>query len=128
MGDAFGGIIHPCKIYNILTIGCPFLYIGPSASHVVDILKRLGDSRAAVTANHGDVDSVVEGILERARGGDDINDFRIREIAADYSGDFLLPQMIDLLGPARLAAHRTVPPRDAESTVGLYSAGTNRRT
>ncbi|PYI89084.1 MAG: glycosyltransferase WbuB, partial [Verrucomicrobia bacterium] len=29
MGDRFVGIVHPCKIYNILTVGVPVLYIGP---------------------------------------------------------------------------------------------------
>src|SRR3954451_14666343 len=33
MGDPFVGIIHPCKIYNVLAIGSPVLYIGPEESH-----------------------------------------------------------------------------------------------
>src|SRR5256714_4692813 len=34
MGDAFSGIVHPSKIYNILKIGAPFLFIGSEASFV----------------------------------------------------------------------------------------------
>jgi colanic acid biosynthesis glycosyl transferase WcaI len=37
MGDPFVGLVHPCKIYNILKVGAPVLYIGPSPSHVTEI-------------------------------------------------------------------------------------------
>lgn len=38
MGDAFVGLVHPCKIYNILSIGAPVLYLGPAESHLTDLL------------------------------------------------------------------------------------------
>jgi len=41
MGDAFVGIVHPCKVYNIMTVGIPFVYIGPEQSHVSDILEQI---------------------------------------------------------------------------------------
>ena len=31
MGEPFVGIVHPCKIYNILAVGAPVLYIGAQA-------------------------------------------------------------------------------------------------
>ncbi len=43
MGDPFVGIVHPCKIYNILTLGIPFLFIGPDQSHGSDLARRLND-------------------------------------------------------------------------------------
>ncbi|MGA9131867.1 MAG: glycosyltransferase family 4 protein, partial [Candidatus Sulfotelmatobacter sp.] len=30
MGDKYVGIVHPCKIYNVLAVKKPFLYIGPN--------------------------------------------------------------------------------------------------
>src|ERR1044071_10243245 len=42
MGDEFVGIVHPCKVYNILSIGAPVLYIGPEPSHVTDIASQHG--------------------------------------------------------------------------------------
>ena len=30
MGDAFVGIVHPSKVYNIRRLGIPFLYVGPA--------------------------------------------------------------------------------------------------
>ncbi len=35
MGDPFVGLVHPCKIYNILSVGAPVLYIGPKPSPLV---------------------------------------------------------------------------------------------
>jgi colanic acid biosynthesis glycosyl transferase WcaI len=60
MGDAFVGIVHPCKIYNILAVGRPFLYVGPSESHVGDILSKVPG--LGVTHRHGDVEQVVASI------------------------------------------------------------------
>jgi hypothetical protein len=37
MGDEFVGIVHPCKVYNILSVGAPVLYVGPEPSHITDI-------------------------------------------------------------------------------------------
>jgi colanic acid biosynthesis glycosyl transferase WcaI len=97
MGDLFTGIVHPCKIYNILLVGTPFLYIGPEESHIVDIISRLEHRGSTYSARHGDVKTVVEKILEAqgksAAGGE--ND--LRELGKWYSGANLLPQMIKAL-------------------------------
>jgi len=34
MGNSFVGLVHPCKIYNILRVGSPLLYIGPKPNAV----------------------------------------------------------------------------------------------
>lgn len=61
MGDAMPGIVHPCKIYNILAIGAPFLYIGPDGSHIGDLCGSLPRG-AAFSAAHGDVSAVVDAV------------------------------------------------------------------
>jgi len=61
MGEKFVGIVHPCKVYNILSVGAPVLYIGPEPSHVTDIASREGQF---FRARHGEVDAVVAAILE----------------------------------------------------------------
>jgi colanic acid biosynthesis glycosyl transferase WcaI len=61
MGDEFVGIVHPCKVYNILSIGAPVLYIGPEPSHVTDIAPQHGQF---FMCRHGDVDAVVKAIAE----------------------------------------------------------------
>jgi colanic acid biosynthesis glycosyl transferase WcaI len=60
MGDPFVGIVHPCKVYNIRTLGIPYLYIGPAESHV-------GDLGPAFAARHGDVEAVVEHVIKGAQ-------------------------------------------------------------
>jgi len=61
MGDEFVGIVHPCKVYNILSVGAPVLYIGPEPSHVTDIASQHG---RFFMCRHGDVDAVVKAIAE----------------------------------------------------------------
>jgi colanic acid biosynthesis glycosyl transferase WcaI len=53
MGDPFVGIIHPCKVYNIRALGIPYLYIGPSESHVTELTP-------AFAARHGEVEAVAQ--------------------------------------------------------------------
>jgi hypothetical protein len=71
MGDAFVGIVHPCKIYNILQLGVPVLHIGPGQSHVADLLTECPEVRSYTHA-HGDVDGVLNAIFDasRARNGE----------------------------------------------------------
>ena len=65
MGDKYVGIVHPCKVYNVLAVGIPFLYIGPIESHVHDIMSLAGSG--AYAAAHGDVDTVTANILRAMR-------------------------------------------------------------
>jgi glycosyltransferase involved in cell wall biosynthesis len=55
MGDAFVGIVHPCKVYNILTLGIPILYVGPEPSPIVDAGTRVAGypMRSARHGEHG---------------------------------------------------------------------------
>ena len=62
MGDEFVGIVHPCKIYNIMAVFAPALYIGPQPSHVTDIASQNGAEGIFLT-RHGDVCRVVETVL-----------------------------------------------------------------
>ncbi len=96
MGNEFVGIVHPSKLYNILQIGSPFLYIGPAESHVSEIAARTGDNYGAYCADHGDVDGVVKHILKAAelkRSGVRNQD---SGMASTFSRTTLLPQLIAL--------------------------------
>ena len=64
MGDPFVGLVHPCKIYNVLNLGAPILYIGPATSHVTELATALNGS--CFSLRHDDVDGVVSAIT-RAR-------------------------------------------------------------
>ena len=115
MGDRFKGLVHPCKIYNIVAIGAPFLYIGPEESHVSDLLQQHSNRLHARSARHGAVEEVVAHIQAAAASGPvRIND--CEEVTSNFSSHTLLPRMISTLEhvmenatalPARTAAHQT---------------------
>jgi colanic acid biosynthesis glycosyl transferase WcaI len=96
MGDAFTGIVHPCKVYNIINIGIPFLYIGPAKSHVVDLARKHGSILFARTARHGDVDQVVTHIEAAAATGPSRLE-NASEVAIHFSTRALLPRIIAIL-------------------------------
>lgn len=66
MGDGFAGIVHPCKVYNILKIGTPFLYVGPEESHVSDIAAQETNGYMIYSAKHGEADRVADYIMDAA--------------------------------------------------------------
>lgn len=89
MGDKFVGIVHPCKVYNIISLGAPALYVGPTPSHVTDIASQ--QQGRFFLAEHGDVEGVTGAILEaqRERAG--------HQPTVSYSKHTLLPQLIDVI-------------------------------
>jgi glycosyltransferase involved in cell wall biosynthesis len=62
LGNAFVGLVHPCKIYNILSVGTPVMYIGPRPSHLSEVLDHINHDYCCASAGHGEVDRVVERI------------------------------------------------------------------
>lgn len=99
MGDAMLGLVHPCKIYNILTVGAPVVYIGPEPSHVTEILAGLKARHPWAGVRHGAVRGLVSQIhqLHRESGGDGHRRQPPAEVETDYSQAALLPRMIDLV-------------------------------
>jgi colanic acid biosynthesis glycosyl transferase WcaI len=64
LGDPFIGIKHPCKIYNILALGIPVLYIGPSASHITDLCELLKTKELLYSTRNEDRASIHAAILQ----------------------------------------------------------------
>jgi glycosyltransferase involved in cell wall biosynthesis len=121
MGDGFVGIVHPCKIYNILTIGSPFLYIGPTPSHVSEIASDLTAKRnnnyPAYSAAAGDVDTVVTSILEGAKRKSADVSHCAPEVANSFSRQTLLPRMIKLLQSQSVAESQVFTPSERSRVV-----------
>jgi putative colanic acid biosynthesis glycosyltransferase WcaI len=92
MGDPFVGIIHPCKIYNVLRVGAPMLYIGPAESHVGDIFGEIHSGQMR-SVRHGDVEGVVSYITSVAAGERQPNPQAIA-FAARFSHDSLVRQFL----------------------------------
>jgi colanic acid biosynthesis glycosyl transferase WcaI len=98
MGDQYVGIVHPCKIYNVLAVKKPFLYIGPNESHVTDII---GQSHAYVSS-HGDVEGVVVNILCAMKNSALDLPCGV-QAKKKFSKERLVPQMISAIEQGRLA-------------------------
>src|SRR5215217_6936299 len=92
MGDEFVGIVHPCKVYNIISIGAPALYVGPTPSHVTDIASQ--QQGTFFITNHGDVDRVTAAIL-------DSMNLHERQPVITFAKQILLPHLIDVIEARR---------------------------
>ncbi len=116
LGSAFVGIVHPCKVYNILAVGAPFLYIGPEESHIIDLVADLQGNGSVMVSGHGEVDRVVRQVLQAAQQASSDRSYA-RECARQFSRQALVPQMIRALEamaaefPGSAAAARVSQPR-----------------
>jgi len=97
MGNPFVGLVHPCKIYNILRVGSPLLYIGPQPSHVSEILRTLNGQLPCGSAEHGEVDRVVECIGALKKKMARPNEERGVALAKAFSKELLLPRLTEIL-------------------------------
>jgi colanic acid biosynthesis glycosyl transferase WcaI len=120
MGDPFVGIVHPCKIYNILAVGRPFLYVGPRESHLGDILAKAPGLGFA--HRHGDVDQVVASIKAACVQHGNIPS---GPIAEQFSCRRLMPGMVraieEVIGESRI---KKKPQNDELPTVHQDSGAT----
>jgi glycosyltransferase involved in cell wall biosynthesis len=101
MGESFVGIIHPCKIYNILAIGLPSLIIGPAESHLSDIVREASLNGRARIFSHGQTEALVKHLQERAQTGMPAAGPRPSTVAARFSKTALLPRMIETIESAQ---------------------------
>ncbi len=60
LGEGLVGFTHPCKIYSALYVGKPIIYIGPSPSHVSEILSGLTGN---IMVNHGEIDKLRSNLI-----------------------------------------------------------------
>lgn len=93
MGDSFVGVVHPCKVYNIMTVGTPSLYIGPSQSHVIDIAEA-NEKHTFLLSQHGDTATVVNSILNTFKSGPANRTRMNAEVPHAFAKAQLLPRLI----------------------------------
>ena len=105
MGNPYVGMVHPCKIYNILSLGIPLLYIGPSPSHITDLLPLAAVHNWAHLASHGDVPGVETAVLNAQRRSA-VSSALERQVAAAFSQRSLTARLARVVasvtGPAPL--------------------------
>ncbi len=97
MGDAFVGIVHPCKVYNVLALGIPFLYVGPEPSHITDLIAEAESPGSMAHAEHGDVDSVIRIVSDAAARGLPAPRAAAQSVARKFSQEILMPAMFEVL-------------------------------
>lgn len=100
MGDPFVGIVHPCKIYNILTLGIPFLFIGPDQSHGADLARRLNQPAHGRVARNGDVPAIVQQIRDAMSLGTQPVNADARALGAEFSHSVLCPRLVRVIEQA----------------------------
>ncbi len=100
MGSPYVGIVHPCKVYNILALGLPFLGIGPEECHLNDLAARLSDRRYARIARHGDVSGLVQTLVAAAEAGPLPPSEASRQLALEFSQSRLRPRLIEVIAAA----------------------------
>ena len=97
MGNAFVGLVHPCKIYNILSVAAPVLYIGPRPSHLSEVLDNVDHEYPRALVAHGEVDRVVQEI-ERLRRQAGPASRQVPMLSSQlFSKEALLPKLIEEL-------------------------------
>jgi hypothetical protein len=94
MGNEFVGIVHPCKVYNILQVGAPVLYIGPQPSHVSDLEQGTAGEARWFSACHGEVEKVIAAI-EQARKEAVLNKRHVSAVfRSAFSREAVVPKLI----------------------------------
>jgi hypothetical protein len=94
MGDPFVGLVHPCKIYNVLGVAASVLYIGPKPSHLSEILARLDHSYPWGFVGHGDVDGAVREIQRLRQASTEVRAVVPEQVSALFSQEALLPRLV----------------------------------
>jgi len=105
MGNEFVGLVHPCKIYNILSVAAPVLYIGPRPSHLSELLEGLNQEYPCAAAAQGEVGRVVQEI-ERVRRQPGVAGRQApARVRATFSKEVLLPRLIEELEAGQVQDH-----------------------
>jgi glycosyltransferase involved in cell wall biosynthesis len=96
MGDAFVGLVHPCKVYNLLSLGLPWVGLGPKESHLGDLLKEMGESCGCANLRHGDGAALARLIQERATKL--VSDpARLKKVGEQFRQSVLAPKLAKIV-------------------------------
>ena len=97
MGNAMLGLVHPCKIYNILAVGAPLVYIGPQPSHVTEIMGQLPAGYPRISVQHDQSKALAEGLRYLADRGTEANRELPKVVMKAFSKATLLSKMVGKL-------------------------------
>jgi len=97
MGEAFEGIVHPCKMYGIMVTGCPWIFVGPAGSPAGELIAS---EKVGIHVNHGDVEGFVRALggvraMSPAQRRDLVR--RQRDLMSKFSQEKLLNQTVEVV-------------------------------
>ena len=91
------GLVHPCKIYNMLSVAAPVIYLGPELSHVTEILRDLPPEYPWISVRHGAADMLAGKIQQLRRATASQNRQPPAAVVEKFSPATLLPQLVAVL-------------------------------
>ncbi len=97
MGDQFVGLVHPCKIYNLLRVNAPILYMGPKPSHISETLDHVNGWLPSGWAPHGNSVQAIMKILELKQIVSQTGRKDFEPLDESFSKATLLPRMVSLM-------------------------------
>jgi glycosyltransferase involved in cell wall biosynthesis len=97
MGNRFVGLVHPCKIYNLLRVNAPILYMGPKPSHISETLDHVNGWLPSGWAPHGDPRQAMMTILELKKVVLQNGRKDFEPLDGRFSKATLLPRMVSLM-------------------------------
>jgi len=89
LGNKMKGIIHPCKIYNLIVLKKPILYFGPKKSHISDIIERF---KIGLSFRHSEVEKAEKAIINLKN-----KKLRIKKIQNPFKQKNLVKKMVHLI-------------------------------
>ena len=114
MGNAFVGLVHPCKIYNILSVAAPVLYIGPRPSHLSEVFEGLDGQYLRASAAHGEVENVLRAIQDIREQTGRTQRRVPPQLQTLFSKDAMLPKLLAELESEGKIEDFTGPPPGAQ--------------
>jgi hypothetical protein len=97
LGNAMVGTIHPSKLYNILAVGSPVLYVGPERSHVSDAMEQNQCSGNYIRVDFGDAASLTAWLVADCANWNEEGRTIVSPGARNYSQEVLLPQLVQII-------------------------------
>jgi glycosyltransferase involved in cell wall biosynthesis len=102
MGETFVGLVHPCKVYNLLSLGLPWVGIGPKDCHLADLLSELGRDSGCEMLGGKDSAALAKLILERQRSPK-VSGEKQRAVGRNYQESVLAPKLAKIIVAAAKA-------------------------
>ena len=98
LGSAMVGTIHPSKLYNILAVGSPVLYVGPERSHISDAMEQNHHSSGSyIRVDFGDAAGLAAWLAADWVNWNEGGRAMVGPSARNYSQELLLPQLVQII-------------------------------